>query len=132
MAFTAARDASDTMSEMNITPLVDVMLVLLVIFMVTAPLMDLRIGMGLSQSSDRPPIPRVERELTVEPGDLFRLDGEAMTPAAMESALSQWRVAEPEGVLKLAVSPDADYQSAATAMALARRAGVENIGLVEP
>ena len=132
MAFTAARDASDTMSEMNITPLVDVMLVLLVIFMVTAPLMDLRIGMGLSQSSERPPIPRVERELTVEPGDLFRLDGEAMTPAAMESALSQWRVDEPEGVLKLAVSPDADYQSAATAMALARRAGVENIGLVEP
>ncbi len=132
MAFTATRDASDTMSEMNITPLVDVMLVLLVIFMVTAPLMDLRIGMGLSQSNSQPQPPRVERELTVEPGDLFRLDGVAMTPAAMESALADWRRAEPEGLLKLAVSPDADYQSAATAMATARRAGVENIGLVEP
>ena len=132
MAFIATRDASDTMSEMNITPLVDVMLVLLVIFMVTAPLMDVRIGMGLSQANDQPPRPRVERELTVEPGDLFRLDGVAMTPAAMESALADWRRAEPEGLLKLAVSPDADYQSAATAMATARRAGVENIGLVEP
>ena len=132
MAFTATRDASDTMSEMNITPLVDVMLVLLVIFMVTAPLMDLRIGMGLSQSNSQPQPPRVERELTVEPGDLFRLDGVAMTPAAMESALADWRRAEPEGLLKLAVSPDADYQSAATAMATARRAGVENIGLVDP
>jgi biopolymer transport protein ExbD len=68
----------------------------------------------------------------VEPGDLFRLDGVAMTPAAMETALAEWRRATPDAVLKLAVSPDADYQSAATAMATARRAGVENIGLVEP
>ena len=132
MAFTATRDASDTMSEMNITPLVDVMLVLLVIFMVTAPLADLRIGMGLSRANPLPPPPRLERELTVEPGDLFRLDGVAMTPAAMERTLADWRQAEPGGLLKLAVSPDADYQSAATAMAAARRAGIENIGLVEP
>jgi biopolymer transport protein ExbD len=104
----------------------------LVIFMVTAPLMDLRIGMGLSQSNDQPPPPRVEREMTVEPGDLFRLDGVAMTPAAMEPVLAEWQQTQPEGVLKLAVSPDADYQSAATAMATARRAGVEHIGLVEP
>ena len=131
MAFTATRNASDTMSEMNITPLVDVMLVLLVIFMVTAPLADLRIGMGLSQANPFPPLPRLERELTVEPGDLFRLDGVAMTPAAMERTLADWRQAEPDGLLKLAVSPDADYQSAATAMAAARRAGIENIGLVE-
>ena len=132
MAFTAARNASDTMSEMNITPLVDVMLVLLVIFMVTAPLADLRIGMGLSQPNRLPPPPRLERELTVEPGDLFRLDGVAMTPAALEQALVEWRGLQPEGVLKLAVSADADYQSAATAMATAKRAGVENIGLLEP
>ncbi len=132
MAFTAPRDASDTMSDINITPLVDVMLVLLVIFMVTAPLMDLRIGMGLSQPNDQPPPPRVERELTVEPGDLFRLDGVAMTPAVLQRVLAEWQQAQPEGVLKLAVSPDADYQSAATAMATARRAGVEHIGLIEP
>ncbi len=132
MAFTAPRNASDTMSEMNITPLVDVMLVLLVIFMVTAPLMDLRIGMNLPGDSRRPPPPSVERQLTVEPGDLFRLDGVAMTPAVLEQALAEWRQTQPEGVLKLAVSADADYQSAATAMATAKRAGVENIGLLEP
>ena len=132
MAFTATRNASDTMSDMNITPLVDVMLVLLVIFMVTAPLMDLRIGMNLPQENLQPPPPRVERELSVEPGDLFRLDGVAMTPAALEQALVEWRGLQPEGVLKLAVSADADYQSAATAMATAKRAGVENIGLLEP
>ena len=120
------------LSDINVTPLVDVMLVLLVIFMVTAPLMDLRIGMNLPQENRQPPPPRVERELSVEPGDLFRLDGVAMTPAALEQALVEWRGMQPEGVLKLAVSADADYQSAATAMATAKRAGVENIGLLEP
>ena len=132
MAFTATRDASDTMSDINITPLVDVMLVLLVIFMVTAPMMDLRIGMTLPQVDRQTPPPRIERQLTVEPGDLFRLDGQAMTPAALEQALVDWRRDVPGGVLKLAVSGDADYQSAATAMATAKRAGIENIGLLEP
>jgi biopolymer transport protein ExbD len=108
------------------------MLVLLVIFMVTAPLADLRIGMGLSQPNKQLPPPRAERELTVEPGDLFRLDGVPMTPAALETALADWHRGEPRGLLKLAVSPDADYQSAATAMATARRAGIQDIGLLDP
>ncbi len=132
MAFTANRNASDTMSDMNITPLVDVMLVLLVIFMVTAPLMDLRIDMGLSQPNDQAQPPRIERQLTVEPGDLFLLDGQSLSPARLEQALAQWQREQPQGVLKVAVSPDADYQSAATALAAAKRAGVANVGLVEP
>ena len=118
------------MSEINVVPYIDVMLVLLVIFMVTAPMMDLRIGMGLAQSPDRPPPPRVERELGVEPGDLFRLDGISMTPGALEHALADWRQQQPDGVLKLAVSPDADYQSAATAMAAAKRAPVDGDTLI--
>ena len=132
MAFTAAHNASDTMSDMNVTPLVDVMLVLLIIFMVTAPLMDMRIDMRLPGESHRTPPPSVERQLTVEPGDLFKLDGQALAPAALEQALAQWRQEQPAAVLKVAVSPDADYQSAATALAVAKRAGVENVGLVEP
>ncbi len=132
MAFAAARPESDTMADMNITPLVDVMLVLLIIFMVTAPLLDLRIPMTLPQAppaQTQPPEPRV---LAVDAGDLFRLDGVAMTPRDLEQALGDWRSAQPDGVLRLAVDPEADYQSAATAMATAQRAGVQNIGLVEP
>jgi biopolymer transport protein ExbD len=132
MAFAAARPESDTMADMNITPLVDVMLVLLIIFMVTAPLMDLRLPMTLPGPAIDTPPPPEQRLLQVEPGDLFRLDGAPITPQALESALADWRNAQPGGVLKLDVAPEADYQSAATAMATARRAGIEHIGLVEP
>ena len=133
MAFAAARPNTDTMSEMNITPLVDVMLVLLVIFMVTAPMMDF--SNVLKLPGPVPPTEKVEPvtlQLQVEPGDLFRLEGVAMTPTQLQARLAEWQLAQPAGVLKLEVNPDADYQSAATAMAVARRAGVDNIGLVEP
>lgn len=132
MAFAAARPDSDTMADMNITPLVDVMLVLLVIFMVTAPLMDWRLGMRLPQAADRErQAPPAKRTLAVDPGDLFRLDGEAMAPSQLEARLAEWNRLQPDGVLRIDISPDADYQSAATAMAAAQRAGVAHAGLVE-
>ena len=130
MAFAAAR-SQDTMADINITPLVDVMLVLLVIFMVTAPMLDFRIGMTLPQHTPPPPtVPETVR-LQVDPGDMFLMDGIALTPAQLERALADWRGRQPDGVLKIDVNPDADYQSAATAMAAANRAGIENVGLVE-
>jgi len=132
MAFAAARPESDTMADMNITPLVDVMLVLLVIFMVTAPLLDYRLDLRLPRSAPETPPPRAELTLSVEPGDLFLLDGLVLSPAQVETSLAQWRQAEPEGVVRIVVSPDADYQSAATAMASVQRAGVSHFGLVEP
>jgi biopolymer transport protein ExbD len=131
MSFNARRDASDTLSEMNITPLVDVMLVLLVIFMVTAPLMDLRLGLDLAQKTplaQDPPQPLV---VQVEPGDMFRLDGRALTVRELEASLAQSLRDQPGLVLKIDVDPDADYQSAATVLAAARRAGVAHVGVVE-
>ena len=129
MAFAAARSSQDTMAEMNITPLVDVMLVLLVIFMVTAPLMEHRTPLGLTQPSPLrlEPLPQVA--LHVEAGDLFRVDGQAVAGPALEQALAERLAREPGLVLKVQVSPEADYQSAATALAAANRAGVANVAL---
>ncbi|WP_026817114.1 ExbD/TolR family protein [Arenimonas composti] len=128
MAF-SARAASASMADINITPLVDVMLVLLVIFMVTAPLLDNRqlLTLPATHISDTP---KVEpRELQVEAGEIFRLDGVALAPAQLELALRDWRQATPDGILRLVVADDADYQSTARAMAAAERAGVEHISL---
>src|SRR5688572_15410300 len=122
MAFAAARPESDTMADMNITPLVDVMLVLLIIFMVTAPLLDYRLDLRLPQSTPETQPPRTEQVLSVEPGDVFLLEGVAMGPAQVEAALTEWQRAQPDGVLKIVVNPEADYQSAATAMATVQRA----------
>ena len=129
MAFAAARSSQDTMAEMNITPLVDVMLVLLVIFMVTAPLMEHRIALGLPQRSPLEVEPPPVVALHVETGDLFTVDGRSVSGPALEQALADQLAREPGLVLKVQVAPEADYQSAATALAAAKRAGVANIAL---
>jgi biopolymer transport protein ExbD len=131
MAFTAARTASDTMSEMNITPLVDVMLVLLVIFMVTAPLMDFRIPMGLSQPVPDPPPPSEQVLLEVERGDLFRLAGSPVTVQALPAALQALSERQPGTLLRIEIDPEADYQSAASALAAVERSGFEKYGLAD-
>ncbi|WP_188663584.1 ExbD/TolR family protein [Arenimonas soli] len=117
------------MAEINITPLVDVMLVLLVIFMVTAPLLDHRMDLTLPQRTPPPPQPPAIVLLEVAPGDVFRLAGQAVAPAQLQALLEGQRRDQPGFVLKLAVHPDADYQSATTALAAANRAGVHNISL---
>lgn len=131
MAFTAARTASDTMSQINITPLVDVMLVLLVIFMVTAPLMDVRIPMALSQPTIEPPPPGEPVRLEVERGDLFRLAGQPVTAQALPAALRAIEGQQPGFLLRIEVDPEADYQSAARALAAVERSGIEKYGLAD-
>lgn len=129
MAFAADRSDQGSMADINITPLVDVMLVLLVIFMVTAPLLDHRMDLTLPRDTMRPSTPPVIVSLEVAPGDMFRLAGQPVAPARLQALLEGQLRDQPGFVLQLAVHPDADYQSATTALAAAERAGVDTIRL---
>ena len=62
MAFTSNSAAGSPMADINVTPLVDVMLVLLIIFMVTAPIMSYPIDVNLPQRTTTPPPPTAPRE----------------------------------------------------------------------
>ena len=129
MAFASAASHRPAIADINVTPLVDVMLVLLIIFMVTAPLIEQRLQMTLPQATERPAEPPTILQLRVETGDVLRLDGQAIAPAALEAELVRRQAENPGLALKLAVDPQADYQSATAAMAAAERAGVANISL---
>jgi biopolymer transport protein ExbD len=127
MAFLAARD--NPMADMNITPLVDVMLVLLVIFMIAAPMMTKTLSMDLPQPNREDPPPLRELTVQVQAGDLFALDGEAMTRAQITNALAAEVARDPALKVNIDVDPNAEYESAVQAMAAVRNAGIEAIGL---
>ena len=92
MAFSTGNESGAPMSEINVTPLVDVMLVLLIIFMITAPLMSHKIKVELPQANlERrdekvPPAPPVTVTVT-EDGKLYWND-QPVTPELLESQLS--------------------------------------------
>jgi len=129
------------MSEINVTPMVDVMLVLLVIFMVTAPLMTAGIEVDLPRA-DAPDMPlETEKLLLVIDEDQrvwLRAVGtdhsdeppDEIPYERLLEVLSSNAVIRDTHELYVQADQDVSYGFVAQVLALARQAGVENLGLV--
>ncbi len=134
MAF-ANRSTQDTEARINITPLVDVLLVLLVIFMMTAPVLSRPITLTLPQASP----PDAERPLPPEPV-LLRIDaagglawnGQATSLEALPALFAEQvqHAGEQRPLLQIDADGDSDYQAVAGVLAVARGAGLQDIGFV--
>ncbi len=116
-------------AQINITPLVDVLLVLLVIFMVAAPAMTGRIDLRLPQSRDRsePITPPQRVLLQVDGNGRFRLDGVALDRANLPQALGELAQHDPRTIVEISANGDAEYQDFAWTLAEAKRNGVREI-----
>ena len=124
-------DEAHPVSEINVTPLVDVMLVLLVIFMVTAPMMTAGIALDLPKTAAAPlspPAPPLELSLTKE-GGLF-LDKEPVAQEALEPRLAAIRAETPDRALHLRADRGLDYGEVLRVMGLVQRAGITKVALV--
>ena len=136
MAF-ASKSGGGPMADMNVTPLVDVMLVLLIIFMVTAPPLTYPIDVNLPQKSLNPP------PQTREPPPPIRLRidasgqvfwNDAPQPiTAIEDMMKAEVQRDPSNqpMLEIDTSPDADYDILAKVLAHAKNAHMEKIGFVQ-
>ena len=129
MAFSAtARDSA--VAEMNITPLVDVMLVLLVIFMVSAPLLTKTVDAALPQvSRATETIKPLQLQLDIAEDGSYRLDGRMLTPSEVWGRLDQAVISDPRAVLRVHASSGVDYQQLVTALAEARKRGIANLSV---
>ena len=130
MAFSApARDS--VVAEMNITPLVDVMLVLLVIFMVSAPLLTKTVDASLPQVAprDQETIKPLQLQLDIADDGTYRLDGRLLTPSELDARLGDAAISDPHAVLRVHGSSGADYQQVVTVLAEARKQGIVNLSV---
>lgn len=119
------------MSEINMVPLIDVMLVLLIVFMITAPLLTHSVKIDLPQSSSQATNQKPETVTLAMDGDgkLYWNDqpverGEI--PARLREAAQQ----EPQPELHLRADRDTRYEVLATIMAEARNAGIAKMGFI--
>ena len=122
---------AEAMSQINITPLVDVMLVLLVIFMISAPMLTGNLDMRLPQTPETalptPPPPKIL--LQVQADGSFVLDGQYLGQAALTRALTDVARGAPNTVVAIQADPDADYQAFTAALSATRAGGIANIAL---
>ena len=119
------------MAEMNVVPLVDVMLVLLVIFIVTAPLLTHAVKIDLPKASSSANVTKPEHiEFGIrESGELF-WNGEAVPLSALASRFAAEAQRQPQPELHLRADRNARYESVAQVMSVAARAGLLRIGFV--
>ncbi|MGB0679290.1 MAG: ExbD/TolR family protein [Polyangiales bacterium] len=119
------------MSEINVTPLVDVMLVLLIIFMVAAPM--IKTGVPVDLPNARAPQLEIEEEkllLTITKDEKVYL-GETLVPyARLETALKSNARLQREGEIYVQADEDLRYGFAVKIFGLIREAGIETVGLV--
>ncbi len=128
-------NGSETMADINVTPLVDVMLVLLIIFMVTAPMLD-NAGVDVDlPKEDAAPLEMAEEEqliLTMN-ADLEVFLGDLDTPFAVEELpdrLAAIAEANPERPIFLRADESVPYREIARLLSVAKAAGMPRVGLV--
>lgn len=119
------------MADMNVVPLVDVMLVLLVIFIVTAPLLTHAVKIDLPKASSSVNITKPEHiEFGIrESGDLF-WNGEQIALDALGQRFSQEAAKQPQPEVHIRADRSVHYEKVAQVMALAAKAGLVRIGFV--
>ncbi|HYM85892.1 MAG TPA: biopolymer transporter ExbD [Pseudoxanthomonas sp.] len=128
MAFSASvRDSA--VAEMNITPLVDVMLVLLVIFMVSAPLVSRPLNTSLPQNVPPSPLKPLQLQVSVTADGSYRLDDRPLAADELWRRVDEAVVTDPQAVLQVSAASDADYQQVVTVLAEARARGIVHIGV---
>ncbi|MGY2167427.1 ExbD/TolR family protein [Pseudomonas gingeri] len=130
MAF-STQDSDEVLSEMNVTPLVDVMLVLLVVFMVTAPLMTNSIKVSLPRTDAVAPLQQKD-PVTVSvdrDGRLF-LDKNEIEAGLLEAQLATIKSIDSETRVRLQADTAVNYGAVAKAMASIERAGITRVAVV--
>jgi biopolymer transport protein TolR len=118
-------------SEINVTPFVDVMLVLLVIFMVTAPMLEQGIDVDLPETTTQPLQMREEPLiLSVKKDGTYHLARQQVPVEELQTKLAAIFQGTDEKEIYLRADKDAPYGTVVKAMAAARLAGAKTVGIV--
>ena len=131
MAFGTQDDTDEVMNEINMTPFVDVMLVLLIIFIITVPVMKHAVNIDLPRATNQPQDAKPETiRLSVDASGSFFWNDEAVDDAGLAVRLKAEAAKSPQPELHIRGDKDVRYERVAQAMAAAQVAGVKKIGFV--
>jgi biopolymer transport protein TolR len=118
------------LAEINVIPLVDVVLVLLIIFMITAPLLYRGIDIKLPQAATNTIKPEERRVLTIERNEAIYLDKDRVTLGKLAEMLPGLRKENPNLSIYLRADRDVNYGLVVSVMDLVKRSGIDKLGIV--
>jgi biopolymer transport protein ExbD len=131
MAFGTQDEPDEVMNEINMTPLVDVMLVLLIIFIITVPVMKHSVNVDLPQASTQPQTTKPETiRLSVDAQGAYYWNDTRVQDADLPAMLQAEAKKNPQPDLHIRGDKSVRYERVAQAMAAAQRAGLHKIGFI--
>lgn len=124
------RRLGPALSEINVTPFVDVMLVLLVVFLVTAPMLFRGIDVRVPRTETRTVQPEERLVLTVTKEGAVFVGEQPITLARLERLLASLRQRNPKAAVFLRADERAAYGSVVKVMDIVKKAGIDRLGMV--
>jgi biopolymer transport protein TolR len=124
------RQMGTSLSEINVTPFVDVMLVLLVIFMVTAPMMKSGIGVNLPQAETESAPAEEGLTLTITRDRYIHMEDAVINIHLLEGKLKEYFYGREKKIVFLRGDKDLPYGFVMSIMDVTKKAGVEVVGLI--
>jgi biopolymer transport protein ExbD len=119
------------LSEINMIPFIDVMLVLLIIFIITVPVIKHAVNVELPRASNEKLLDKPQNvRLTVNADGAYFWNGEPVADAVFEQRLQEAATQQPQPELHIRGDRAVRYERVALALAAAQRAGVQKIGFV--
>ena len=131
MAFGTQDDTDEVMNEINMTPLVDVMLVLLIIFIITVPVMKHAVNIDLPRATNQPQLSKPETiRLSVDAAGTYYWNEATLADAELGSQLKVAAARQPQPELHIRGDKSVRYERVAQVMAAAQQAGLRKIGFI--
>lgn len=131
MAFTTGSDRADVLADINITPLVDVMLVLLVTFIITAPLLNNAVHINLPKTATTaPPTDSKPVTVSIDGNNRIYIDKREVSLEAVEPELHALVIHDPDLALSLQADEGVPYRSVAKVIANIQRSGVTRLSVL--
>ena len=122
-------DDGDILSEINMVPLIDVMLVLLIVFIVTLPVVRHAVSVDLPQASSQASRDKPETvRLSIDAQGQYHWNQEMLSDEALQARLETAATQQPQPELHINGDKAVRYERVAQAMAAAQRAGIRRMG----
>jgi biopolymer transport protein ExbD len=131
MAFGTQDETDDVMNEINMTPLVDVMLVLLIIFIITVPVMKHSVNVDLPRASSQPQDPKPATvRLSVDAQGTYFWNENRIDDQDLPRMLKVEAAKEPQPELHIRGDKEVRYERVAQLMSAAQQSGLRKIGFI--
>jgi biopolymer transport protein ExbD len=133
MAMSGGTEDGEPMGEMNTTPLIDVMLVLLIMFIITIPIQTHAVKVDLPQNSDnqnQPEVDPVKNKIVIDPQGGTTWNGAPVNDVTLTQYLDQTAQMSPEPELHFQPDAAAKYDRVDQVLAIVKRANVSKLGFI--